>query len=438
MTTCLWKISRSLAPSIRIVAALLVCTALTFACSVPVYRYALEKWLPDPYLVTVFHRGPINAEHQKFVDLLSVNSVGGTPLANIRLKPVDLNQKLLPEHEQLWQEQRTTVLPWIVLQTPARSGPVSTVWAGELTAAAAESVMSSPARKELAERLLRGDSIVWLLLESGDVQADDKAFETISAEVLRLQGTLKLPELDAADAEALKIEADSLKLAFSAMRVSRTNPAEQLMVEMLLRVEPDLRDPDYAGQPMAFPVFGRGRALHALVGAGISGELIEDASRFLTGACQCTVKAENPGVDLLFSVDWDHLVTPAGTKEVTLPPLAGFTGFLGEESDAGIQKDSDVSVADESVMKPSENSADANATPEADAAEPGSLASQAVTVGANSGSARESAPAEKRTDDLSTLPKRESWSVAGIAVAVVAGLGVVIVLASVFAGRQPN
>ncbi len=59
---------------------------------------------------------------------------------------------------------------------------------------------------------------------------------------------------------------------------------------------------------MVFPIFGRGRVLYALVGEGIATATIEEASRFLAGACQCTVKADNPGVDVLISYPWNERV----------------------------------------------------------------------------------------------------------------------------------
>ena len=44
------------------------CVALSatpsWACSVPVYRYALERWWPDPYEVIVFHRGELTEQQQ--------------------------------------------------------------------------------------------------------------------------------------------------------------------------------------------------------------------------------------------------------------------------------------------------------------------------------------------------------------------------------------
>ena len=101
---------------------------------------------------------------------------------------------------------------------------------------------------------------------------------------------------------------------------------------------------------MVFPLFGRGRALHALVGEGMTASLIDEAARFLTGACQCTVKAQNPGVDLLMNVDWDQLVTPTLEQNRELPPLAGLTGF----SDPDAERTSITATVDEKSDDPAE------------------------------------------------------------------------------------
>ena len=39
--------------------ALVLVAVVAEACSVPVFRYALERWQADPYEVFVFHRGPL-------------------------------------------------------------------------------------------------------------------------------------------------------------------------------------------------------------------------------------------------------------------------------------------------------------------------------------------------------------------------------------------
>jgi len=46
----------------------------------------------------------------------------------------------------------------------------------------------------------------------------------------------------------------------------------------------------------------------ALVGKGINNVMIDDACTFLSGPCSCQVKRQNPGFDILTSVNWDELL----------------------------------------------------------------------------------------------------------------------------------
>ena len=55
--------------------------------------------------------------------------------------------------------------------------------------------------------------------------------------------------------------------------------------------------------------------------------MIEEASRFLAGACQCTVKTENPGVDLLVAFNWDENVQITEPKMEEEVPLTGLGAF---------------------------------------------------------------------------------------------------------------
>lgn len=66
-------------------------------------------------------------------------------------------------------------------------------------------------------------------------------------------------------------------------------------------------------------MFGRGRALAALSGGDLSADVIESASRFLTGACSCEVKELNPGKDLLLAADWDSIFEEALPPEERTP-----------------------------------------------------------------------------------------------------------------------
>ena len=116
-----------------------------------------------------------------------------------------------------------------------------------------------------------------------------------------------MPDLKPQDVQAgyLSIRPEDLKLGFSVITIAVDNPAETVFREILLNSEDDLKDFD---EPITFPVFGRGRALPALVGKGINNDMIDEASTFLSGPCSCQVKRQNPGFDLLTSVNWDQLL----------------------------------------------------------------------------------------------------------------------------------
>jgi hypothetical protein len=312
-----------------VLAAFAVVSAPANACSIPVFRYALEHWRPDPYVAFVFHRGELTPEQQKLIESMQPKAIDGLPAANLFAKTVDVDNDLEGDEllAKIWEENQTETLPHLVVHAPPKWGPPPTVFQGKFTAENVAAVMESPLRTTIKDRLLKGESVVWVYLECGRKEEDDAKFQLLQTELKRLQGVIELPAIDEADLKDLSVAPEQMKLKFSAVRLSRDDAREQFFRETLLYVEPDLKNEEYIDQPMAFPVFGRGRALYTLVGDGLAPDLIEEASRFLTGACQCTVKRENPGVDLLMHVDWDRFVEPTEAVGNSLPPLAGFSGF---------------------------------------------------------------------------------------------------------------
>ncbi len=318
--------------------ALLVATPVAvIACSVPVFRYALERWKSDDYKVTVFHRGALSDEQQKLLTAFEASDrpKGGNS-ANVKLVTVDLADKPADEMLQLWKQQKSDVLPWIAVEYPQSLPPAS---AAALTRENVTRILDSPARREIARRVLKGETAVWIFLESGKREADDNAFKLLQKEIMLAGRNLKLPEIDKQDIEdkLVTIDPEDLKIAFSAIRVSRDDPAEKFLVDMLLGSEgageDGFRSPQFAGQPMAFPIFGRGRILYGLVGTGINEEMIGAACKELVGPCTCEVKEKNPGVDLLMSINWDELVQPTFDIDKELPPLTGLGTFTGDDKD---------------------------------------------------------------------------------------------------------
>jgi len=328
------------------------------ACQTPVFRYALEKWPVDYYPLLVYHDAPLSAKDQEVIDWLE--EVQETEGSQISLHVLDVSKPTSQPATQPATQPTTqpttqpdlspaeaqnryilkkfpppadVQMPAMTLRYSARPGPKGAIWpvvhSGRLNGKIIRSVMNSPARKEVAKRILSGDSSVWILVESGDKAKDEAAAKTLQTGLTLMNKELQLPEQPPAppveegyEDDAVSIE---LKVAFTMLRVSRTDPAEKMFVKMLLGSEDGLDK----GEPVAFPIYGRGRALAGFVGDEIESENIEDACAFMVGRCSCQVKNLNPGTDMMFSVDWDAALM--GEKMMTMPDPPK---FVTDEVDA--------------------------------------------------------------------------------------------------------
>jgi hypothetical protein len=300
-------------------------TTVGQACSVPVFRYALERWRADPYEVLVYYRGALTAEHEQLLDRLNPEYVPGEPFPNAAVSRINLDGDVRPEFAAIWDEERREILPWIVLRTPWR-GDNETVWRGPLTADSVAAILNSPLRAEIVRRLIAGDSIVWVFLGGSDPEQEDTLAELCAARLADLQDEIQLPEIRPEDLAELSVQPEQLRLKFSLLRVDRASMEEAVLVQSLLAVQPDLKRAELASEPLLFPVFGRGRVFFPLVGEQIDAAHLEELARFLCGACQCTIKQQNPGIDLLTPIDWDAYVL--GTVvDRPLPPLTGLGEF---------------------------------------------------------------------------------------------------------------
>ena len=277
-----------------------------YACSVPVFRYAIERWNAEPYIVEIMHRGVLSGEGKAAAELLESFAQGEKQV------PVNLTVRYIDAKNQT---QMTVYFP-----VSTRKG--EPVWDRPLIVEDVKKLVESPMRKSIVDRLLDGDSAVWVLLESGDRQKDDAAAALLTEQLKLLQNTLKL-SVNAMiwnDGTSISDNGQALRISFSLVRLRRDDPKEAFLVASLLRTEPDLMN---LQEPMVFPVFGRGCVLYALVGKGINQYTIRDACEFIIGPCLCEVKAQNPGVDLLLAADWDEVLDKQLVVEEPLPPLTG-------------------------------------------------------------------------------------------------------------------
>ncbi len=280
----------------------LVAAAPASACTIPVHCYALEYWTADPYQLQVFHQGSPDAGARAQIASLAGRSSQSGGIANFAFEAVDLSAPLTDRQREAWDGMSARELPRLLVRSPLGI----TVWEGPLSAQSAERALDSPTRREVVRRLLDGDAGVWILLESGRAEEDAEAARVLDEALDRFS---REGSPASAGDEGGDRASERAVPPFSRLRLSRSEPAEQVLVQMLLHSEPDLPT---ATSPMAFPVFGRGRALYALVGPGINAAMVREACSFLAGDCSCQIKELNPGTDLLMSVDWDERLREPG------------------------------------------------------------------------------------------------------------------------------
>ena len=340
----------------------LFAASTVWACSTPVFRYALERWHPDDYEVIIFQSGSLTEPQQKLAERFKSAAHDEANHANLVFRVVDLDQELDQQTEAIINEMGLPQnLPWMVVLYPPHTRTDRMVYSGPFSEENVDRLIDSPIRRQIVNLLAAGQSAVWLLVESGDKEKDDATETLIRTELTRIEQTLSLPDLTAGEAGIENLGPSSilsteLRLSFSFLRISRHDPLEELFVAMLVNSEQGLFEECYAqGQPIAIPVFGRGRAYYALAGEGITDQNLQDLCEFLVGSCSCEVKSENPGADLLFAAPWSDLVTESVMVEQLLPELTGLGPLVADEKTANtpINPDSDdlVSVMDIDVSE---------------------------------------------------------------------------------------
>ena len=327
--------------------------AQAYACSTPVFRYALERWPADFYEGVLVHRGEIDEDHPagKLFEEESAEFL------NLRLSRLDLDSADEEDVKKLLGDKIPEKLPALVLWYPWHKGRAAPFWAGEFTPAMMKTLIQSPTRTEVAKRLSEGQTAVWIFVESGDKAKDKAALELLEKE---LETVVK--ELMEYAPPIEDMSTPSFSYEFSTVSVSRADPNESMLVSMIMNSEPDLDD--YVKEPMVVPVFGRGRALYTLIGEGINSDNIRESAAFMTGPCGCEIKMMNPGVDLLMAVNWDGAVMEmyeefyASAEPEELPELTSV--FPDDPETAQVELDVTAQTAesdspDESAAEPTES-----------------------------------------------------------------------------------
>ena len=308
------------------------------SCSVPVFRYSLERWKPSPYKGIYIHRNGIGEKDRVLLEQLKqIASNPDYPL-NLLIQEVDVATFPKEKLTDLLKGPVPDTLPVMAIWYPGQMGKKAPIWVKQLTTSFVETLVQSPKRKKMAESLINGDSVVWVFIPSGNAKKDERAKALIRQELDKaVQTYSKMPFTILSGAKRKK-----LTYGFPILTVSRDDPAERIFVETLLKSESDLYE--HVDEPMVFPVFGRGRVLGCLFGEYITEKNIQEASAFLSGACSCEVKELNPGVDLLVAAPWDMVVMNSFVEDEPLPELTGVMPEPDEITEAeDLSFESDVS-----------------------------------------------------------------------------------------------
>ncbi len=255
------------------------------ACTIPVFRYALDRWESDPFRLVVPKAWATDRDKVKLLVPLRGNGVANVLVEESEDPALDRASLLFPHDDAV-------------------------LWEGPLDPDSLAALLDSPVRRELVRRILEGDSVVWVVATKA---GGEEEVERIASRLRFLEQVAELPVQNPDDPESQLGPGPDLKLKFTVLPLSLDDPVERQFAAML--AGPAHQDYVKDGIPFAAPVFGRGRVLGAWALEELDDLMIEDTSLFLTGRCSCRVKNENPGWDLLLKVDWETALASIGGKE---------------------------------------------------------------------------------------------------------------------------
>jgi len=297
---------------------------LILGCNIPVFRYALERWEPSQYILEVYQEAPFTEPEAQLIDRLNKISASGKERLNIK---VNINNTEAAHFD----EDVLSQLPGLILYFPDDTTHSNPIWAGGLNEENVEKLLDSPARKQLRKELQSDKTAVFLILSSSRGETDqekNKFAEQILSQAEK-EIYITAPGTDIHGNPIVNPDFSHTDLHFSSIFVDRMNPEEEILARILLGTERDLWDYDV---PIAFPLFGRGRILYALVGNGINKSMLYKACSAVTGWCSCTVKDDNPGTDLLIAADWNAGLGESWIEPEELPELTGVSSFANADT----------------------------------------------------------------------------------------------------------
>ncbi|MBN2738838.1 MAG: hypothetical protein JXR70_17780 [Spirochaetales bacterium] len=304
-----------------------------WSCDAPVFRYALERWLPSLYRVYLFHNKALDQETNKCAAWLEESSIEYSTTGNYHFETVNVTKEMNHEKKECLEQLKTADYPCLALYYPQSMAFMAALWQGKPSMKNARKIIHSPSRNEISKRILSGDGVIWLLIQSGNTDEDQQTEKMVSRKVA--QFTEIINRKLTFEFSAIS-KAKTRRTRFSLISIPRT-PEEEIFISILMHSEPGLKK--FSNYPILFPVFGRGRILYALAGAGIAESSLEEATGYLTGICACELKSDNPGMDLLISADWEAYGEAWIDEDIPLVGLSSMIEFKQQELFGDVKDD---------------------------------------------------------------------------------------------------
>lgn len=299
-----------------------------WACDTPVYRYAMYRWIPAPYRVFLFHRGELGAEDQEVRKRLVAESEDPAG-ANLSLIEVDLrrNNPLdgLPEVVRKdWEAQSGKALPVCLVYTAWGE----MLFAGRLDPAQLRALIQSPLRTRIGEKFEQGYGVILLILEGKDPTENGRIEAAAQAVIAKAAaGQIPADPFATAPSDSAPVDAPGLSnptsepgfslrpppLKVAVLKLDRASPDESWLVKMLLAMDPEAAK--QTQEPMLFAIYGRGRVMPPGIGREVHLDSLTNLLSFLADRCSCTVKDQNPGLDLLMKWNWEAVAEKFAAEE---------------------------------------------------------------------------------------------------------------------------
>lgn len=293
----------------------LASSSSTWACDVPVFRYALERWSADPYGCLIIEDHPLNDEETEVLEELKKWSIGDERQINLWIGKMSREDMKGSGFGTISEQFPKGEKNQMVLVYPQVAGISKAIWAGPINQTSAQILWNSPERKDIVTELSSGTSAVFYYLESGNAEKDQEIQTFLKSSFEILQNGFSLPQTvisrtssEIPDDPSNRLRTDvPFKLEFK-LKSLPLKTQDPILRNMLHGLEEGLP----ADAPMVFAIFGRGRTIGPITGENLNKEVLLQLASYLCGRCSCQVKAQNPGIDILLNQNWDKILFPKG------------------------------------------------------------------------------------------------------------------------------